>query len=186
MLVGSGAAQAAAVSIAGGMSTFRLKAGSDFDRDGGFGPEFRPQISFESVSLGVAMDIFYQGRLGSNFGGFPLSRFGVGGLYYPAGLPIKKTVVDNGITTSSNHFAPFISVQVPLTVIAVTSRADALSFNALTIGYQIGVGAEIPILTNMSLLFELFKEGTLAGGAATGGGIEVSLYSGLIGFTVRP
>lgn len=189
-LLASSAARAAtmAIQLAAGGSSFSLKAGSTFDRSGGFGLEFRPQVGFEFSSFNAALFFSYQGRIGSNFGAFPLSRFGGGLQYYPFGLPLRRVVLDSGVTVHENRFVPFLLGQASLVSVAVTDFSQAQPFNGLTIGYQIGAGVEFPIGATLSILSEALMEGTLAGGVSADGksGISLSSYAGLVGISIRP
>jgi hypothetical protein len=175
-----------------GFSTLHIKAGSTFDQDGGVGLEVRPQINFEFNSLNSAIDLFYQGRLGSNFGAFPLSRVGGGIYYYPMGLPLQTSILDNGVTLSQNHFAPFLTGNVTFATVAVTdsTSSPALSFNGLTIGYQLGGGGEMPLSQTWSVVLSLFFEGTISGGSTGGAtnnsGLSISAVDGMIGVAIHP
>jgi hypothetical protein len=175
-----------------GFSTLHLKAGATFDKDGGMGLEIRPQIDFEFNALNSAVDLFYQGRLGSNFGAFPLSRVGVGIYYYPTGLPLQTVILDNGVTLSQNHFAPFLVGNMTFTTVAVTdaTQTPALSFNGLTLGYQIGGGGEMPLSQTWSMVVTFYLEGTIAGGSTGGAtnnsGLNYSLVNGFLGVAIHP
>ena len=152
--------------------------------------EIRPELNIEWNNLNAAFDVFYQGRLGSNFGAFPISSLGSGLLYYPSGLPIHTTLLDNGVIETENRFAPFILGQMTLTNIAITSSIgnQPISFNGLVVGFQAGGGGEIPVGQTWSILLEVFYQGTLAGGANSGASANVSFggFCGLIGISIRP
>ena len=175
--------------LLGGVSEFHLSAGSVYqDRDGGFGLEFRPQINLEVSSFNSSFTIFYQGREGSNFGAFPISRTGFGVQYYPVGMPIQSTLLDNGVSVNENRFVPFISASLCLSVVAITDPSGSIpSFNGLTFGYQLGAGAEIPVTTTVSAIGELMLENTLTGGSSgsTSSVISLSAYALLLGVSVH-
>lgn len=175
-----------AIQISGGPSLFRLKAGSTFDRDGGFGLELRPQINLEFTSLSSAFTVFYQGRLGSNFGSYPISRVGSGIQYYPAGLPMRKTVLDSGVALTENRFVPFLSANLLLASIAVTDPSQQQPFNGLSIGYQVGGGGEFPITTSAALMMQVLYEGTASGSGAAATGIQLQAYGALFGIAIHP
>jgi hypothetical protein len=181
------------VHLLSGFSTLKLSAGTTFkDQDGGIGLEVRPQINIEWGSLNAALDMFYQGRLGSNFGAFPLSRAGTGIYYYPAGLPLQTTVLDNGVTVNQNRFAPFVMGQLTLTTVAVTAlnsvSSGPLSFNGLTVGFQVGGGGELPLSQGWSLVAEIIIEGTVAGGVTgnNNSALSYSLVNGMLGVSIHP
>ena len=178
-----------AVSVKTGFSTLSMSAGSTFAKDGGLGMEVRPQVNFEYPNLSAAVSLFFQGRLGSLYGAFPLTRVGAGIYYYPSGLALSNTILDNGVTMSHNRFAPFVMGQVAFASIAVTDTDPTapISFNGLGIGYQIGGGGELPIGSETSLIVEFIYEGVLQGGTtgSSGSGLSYSTVSGMLGFSIH-
>jgi hypothetical protein len=183
------------VHLLSGFSTLSVNAGGGtFDKDLGIGLEIRQQTNIEWNSLNSMIDFYYQGRVGSNYGSFPLSRAGGGLFYYPFGLPLHTIVMDNGATLSQNHFAPFVLGQLGLSILSITDNSDEAAgpkpFNGLTVGYQIGGGAELPLSQSISILVEFQMEGTLAGGSSSTSSTNSSLsyfaVNGLLGLSIRP
>lgn len=179
--------------LASGMSNFRLKAGETFDKTGGFGLEMRLQFNIDWSSFNSALDFFYQGRLGSSIGAFPANRVGTGLIYYPMGMALHTTVLDSGVMITQNRFAPFFMGQASLITLSVTDKTmTPPAFNALAVGYQLGVGAEIPVGQTWAFVLEFLYEGTLAGGSSnnqtttSASGVVFSGYGGLLGVAIHP
>jgi opacity protein-like surface antigen len=194
------------IHLASGFSSLHVQAGTvaadtgaaPYDKEGGIGAELREQVNIEFPSLNSAFDIYYQGRFGSSIGSFPLSRTGGGLSWYPWGLPLQFAVLDNGVSFSRNHFAPFLTGQVALSSVAITDidpqsngntePNNARTFNGLTIGYQVGGGAELPLTQSWSLVVELLYEGTLSGGSSGGesSSIKFNAVNGILGIALHP
>ncbi len=183
------------IGLKGGVSTYSVQAGTTYAGSTDLGFDFRPQINFDWDQVNLALDFFFQGRIGSAIGAFPLSRFGTGVYYYPLGLGLYRSILDNGVTVTQNRLAPFITGQVLFASVAITDISDTtnpVSFNALSVNFQLGGGLEFPVGENFSLIAELIYERTLMGGStassdsSSSSGIVVEGFNGLIGITIHP
>ena len=95
-----------------GISGLQIAAGNSFangesGKDAGLGIEMRPQLDLNMSALNTSFNFYYQTRVDSNFGSFPVSRVGFGVQYYPFGLPLHTTMLDNGVVLKQNKFAPY-------------------------------------------------------------------------------
>lgn len=183
------------VSIKAGISTLRVKAGSTFVTDGstegkdlGLGSEYRLQVNFNWNSLNAAIAFYNQARIGSNYGTLPSTRMGTALYYYPFGLPLHTTLLDNGVAMTQNRLAPFICGGPSLTTVAITYRSDtgSSSFNGLALGWQGGGGVEFPMGQRWAVVLEAVGEGTLISDSTGNAALSLSGFTGFLGVSIRP
>lgn len=171
-----------------GFSNIDVEAGTTYSQSTGMGTELRPEMNLPIANFNTALNVYYQGRLGSSIGGYPLGRLGAGLKYYPMGFAIKKTIMDQGVVVTSNNLVVFVSAGTELANVSVSdthSSTEPIYFNGLLLGLQLAAGLEFPMGQNWALVLQGIKESTLTGGK-TGGdsaSLNISGMNFLLGLT---
>jgi hypothetical protein len=173
------------ISVKAGPSTARIKSGAAFDESAGVGAEIRPQVNLALDKQDVSLAFFYQGRVGSRLGAFPISRLGAGAYYYPRGK-----------TSSDRKLSPFVDLSLIAATLSVTvgdSTATEIygypalmSFTGQYIGFQTGGGVEYSVSDSYALSLEAVYENSLfSGGSAANTSLNVWSFGFLAGMTFR-
>lgn len=150
----------------------RVKVGAKI----GFGVDVTKLFDRQPLAVGV----FYQGFLFSDYGPLALNVNGLTITYFPFGSPLRKKVIDGSVNIEERRSSVYVKGGLGLAFFNFKDY-DAVEFGASAIAFLMTAGLEYPLSDRITGGLEA-NYLTTFGGVSTASTLENQIFVGATGF----